>query len=465
VTEQLPIVVIGGGISGLVAAHALSALLPDVEVIVLEATAQVGGKLALAEVAGVTIDVGAEAMLARRPEGLQLLSELGLDSEVLSPTTTSAAVWAGGALHPLPARTMLGIPSDVSSVADSGLLGAHSLAGLSAEPELAPLRPLTGDIAVGALVRSRLGDEVVDRMVEPLLGGVYAGRADELSLRATMPALAAALGQGGSLVGAAGAALRAGARMPAAGPVFASLRRGLGNLPRVLASHADFTVRYGTTVRAVRRTPVGFALECGAVPDAELIEAVAVVIATPAAKAARLLGSVAPAAATELAGIDTASVAITTLAFRDITLPAGSGLLVGAREGLAVKGVTLSTQKWPLDAGGLTLLRASLGRAGEPQLLQREDPELIALVRRDLGTLYGLRAEPVDALVTRWGGGLPQYAVGHVERVLRLRAAVAAVPGLAVCGASYDGVGIPACIASARSAAAQVHASLAQRGE
>jgi oxygen-dependent protoporphyrinogen oxidase len=165
------------------------------------------------------------------------------------------------------------------------------------------------------------------------------------------------------------------------------------------------------------------------------------------------LQDVAPDAAAELAMIESASMAIVTLALRGAELPPGSGLLVGAREGLAVKGVTLSSQKWPLPTGGLTVLRASVGRAGEAHLLQRGDDELIDLVRHELRTLLGLRAEPVEALVTRWGGGLPQYAVGHVERVARIRAAVAQVPGLAVCGAAYDGVGIPACIASARAAA------------
>ena len=189
------------------------------------------------------------------------------------------------------------------------------------------------------------------------------------------------------------------------------------------------------------------------------------IVATPAAKAARLLREVAPGAAAELGEIDSASVAITTFAFDGVELPPGSGLLVGAREGLAVKAVTITSQKWRVDSAGRTLLRASVGRAGEAEELQREDSELISLVRRDLRALIGVTAEPVDAVVTRWGGGLPQYAVGHVERVARIRAAVDAVHGLAVCGAAYDGVGIPACIASARLAADRIVSALAVRGE
>jgi len=281
-----------------------------------------------------------------------------------------------------------------------------------------------------------------------------------------MPALAGRLGRdGGSLVRAAQAVTDVGTHDPAAGPVFASLAGGLGALPGALIASGGFTVRTSTTVRAVRRTPTGFALDCGPVPEPELLEADAVIIAVPAAKAALLLREVAPAAAAALRGIESASVAITTLAYRDVPLPPGSGLLVGANEGFGVKAVTLSTQKWPLATGGLTLLRASVGRARENHLLQRDDADLIALVRHELRALIGVDAAPVDALVTRWGGGLPQYAVGHLDTVARVRAAVAAVPGLGVCGAAYDGVGIPACIGSAQAAADQVLATLRPRGQ
>jgi oxygen-dependent protoporphyrinogen oxidase len=218
-------------------------------------------------------------------------------------------------------------------------------------------------------------------------------------------------------------------------------------------------------VRQLVRTPAGFRLTCGAVPSPEHVDADGVVVAVPAAKAARLLREVSPAAARELAGIDSASMAIATLAFDDVSVPTGSGLLIGAREGFAVKAVTVSSQKWPLRTGGLTVLRASVGRHGEAQVLQREDSDLIGLVRRDLYGLLGIEREPVDALITRWGGGLPQYAVGHVERVGRIRSDVARVPGLAVCGASYDGVGIPACIASATTAADQVAEALTRGGQ
>jgi oxygen-dependent protoporphyrinogen oxidase len=309
-----------------------------------------------------------------------------------------------------------------------------------------------------------MGAEVVERLVEPLLGGVYAGRADALSVRATMPALAARLRTGGSLTAAAQAVTDTGARAGSES-VFTSLRGGLGRLPRVLAASGRFAVRTGVTVREIRRTASGFALECGAVPAPELVEADAVVVAVPAGKAGRLLRGPAPVAATELSGIETASMAIVSFAFAGVALPPGSGLLVAPDERLATKAITLTSQKWPIETDGLTLLRASVGRVGETAALQLPDAELVALVRRELRPLVGVDAEPRDVLVTHWGGGLPQYAVGHVERIARVRAALAAVPGLAACGAAFDGVGIPACIGSARAAVDQVVASLAGQGQ
>jgi oxygen-dependent protoporphyrinogen oxidase len=236
-------------------------------------------------------------------------------------------------------------------------------------------------------------------------------------------------------------------------------------LPQALAQSGRFDVRTTTTVRALARTASGFRLVVGAVPTAEAVDVDAVVIATPAAKSALLLRDVVPSAAGELSGIESASMAIVTLAFEGVAPPPGSGLLVGLRENFGVKAVTLSSQKWPMQTRGLTVLRASIGRAGENHVLQRDDAELIALVRHELRALIQVDAEPVDAIVTRWGGGLPQYAVGHVERVARIRSAVADVAGLAVCGAAYDGVGIPACIASATAAADRVAAGLAGEGE
>jgi oxygen-dependent protoporphyrinogen oxidase len=456
------LVVVGGGIAGLAAAW--FAAERGYAVTVLEAGPRVGGKLRVEEVAGVAVDVGAEALLTTRPEGVELLAAVGLEAERIAPSTLSAQLRVAGANRPLPARTMLGIPGSAEAVREAGVLSPAGLAALAAEATGEPLAPLAEDVPVGRLVRERMGEEVVERLVEPLLGGVYAGRADQLSLQATMPALAQRLQAGGGTLTAAAQAVAGGGTRATAAPVFTSVRGGLGRLPAALAAAGRFEIRTGCLVRDIRRTPTGFALECGPAPAPELVEADAVVVAVPPGKAARLLSDVAPAAATELAGVETASMAIVTFAFADVAVPQGSGLLVAAGERLATKAITLSSNKWPLPNGS-TLLRASVGRVGETAALQLADEELVELVRRELRPLLGVEAAPVDARVTRWGGGLPQYTVGHVDRIRRVRAAVGAVPGLGACGAVFDGVGIPACIASAQAAVDQVRATRPAEGE
>jgi oxygen-dependent protoporphyrinogen oxidase len=459
------VAVIGGGIAGLSAATRIARARPDVEVVLLEGADRVGGKLRRERVAGAWVDVGAEAMLARRPEGIRAATEAGLADELISPLTTSALLRSRGANRPLPARTLIGVPADLAAVRASGVLSEQALARIEAEPGGGPYPPLTEDVSVGELVAQRFGDEVVDRLVDPLLGGVYAGHARRLSLQAAIPGLAGRLATGSSLLAAAQAAIGT----PAPGPVFASVAGGLARLPERLAD-GPFQVRTSTPVRELRRTATGFELALGSVPGRERLSADAVVVAVPAGKAAVLLRELAPVAATELGSIETAGLVIVTLAFTGLgpnALPPGSGILVPAVEGLAVKAMTFSSQKWPGVGAesGVTLLRASLGRAGEPEALQRGDDELVAVVRRELAAVTGLASEPVDSHVQRWGGGLPQYAVGHPQRVARIRADVARVAGLAVCGASFDGVGIPACIGSAHTAADRVLAGLRPSGQ
>jgi oxygen-dependent protoporphyrinogen oxidase len=441
--------VIGGGIAGLTAARALAAT--GRSVTVFEGSPRIGGKLRTDEVAGVRVDVGAESMLARRPEGVDLAAAVGLD--VVHPATTSSSVWTRGRLRRLP-RSVMGVPADPAEVERSGVLSAAGLARLRHEHDDGALDE-GEDVSVGDLVADRLGDEVVDRLVEPLLGGVYAGHARLLSVRATVPQLAT--WSRGSLVDAARDALSASDGTP----VFAGIEGGLGLLPGAVALDAGFHVRSGSPVVGLRRAPSGFTLVTGPTDAFVEIDTDEVVLATPAAPTARLLADLAPAAATELGAIEYASMAVVTLAFpaaRLSDLP-GSGFLVPPVDGRTIKASTFSSQKWAwvrTAGNGLFLLRTSVGRHREEAVLQVPDDELVAASLADLAEATGLTARPVDSHVQRWGGGLPQYAVGHLDRVARIRAAVARVPGLAVCGAAYDGVGIPAVIASAHRAAAEI---------
>ena len=443
------LVVVGAGITGLAAAHDWRRRRPDDEIVVLEAGDRIGGKLHRVELAGHWYDTGAEAVLARVPEAVRLVEDLGLADQLVAPTTTQAAVVLPDGRYPLPPGTLLGVPASADGLA--GVLSADGVERVRAEAQLPPLT-LDGDISVGALLRPRLGDEVVDRLVEPLLGGVYAGRADELSLRATMPALADELPRAGSVLGAARAARDAGARSrgDVDGPVFATVRDGLGMLPDALVAASGAEVRLRTPAHGLRRTATGFELSIGPAAYPELLTADAVLVTAPAQKAARLLADVAPGAVEPLRGIPYASMAVVAMAFRAQDVDAGSGLLVPPVTGRLVKGVTVSSAKWPHLAGDALLVRSSVGRFRDEAELQRSDDDLSAAVVADVADLLGLAdPRPLETRLVRWGGGLPQYLVGHPARVDAIRAAVSEVPGLAIAGAAFRGVGVPACIRDA----------------
>ncbi|MGE5290517.1 MAG: protoporphyrinogen oxidase [Micromonosporaceae bacterium] len=468
------VAIVGGGIAGLAAAHFLRDT--PAQVTLFESSPRIGGKLVVSEIAGIPVDEGAEAMLARRPEGTDLARAVGLAGELVSPGTTAAAIWTRRALRPLPAGQLMGVPGDLATLARSGVLSGPGVARATLDLVL-PATRHEGDVAVASHVGARLGHEVVDRLVEPLLGGVYAGRADQLSFEATLPGLAAAAGSHRTLTGAARSVLGR-ARTSEHGPVFTTLAGGLGTLPDAVATASGAKIRTGATVRELRRTPDGWRLAVGSVESPEYVHADAVVLAIPARPASRLLRADVPAAGAALGEIEYASMAIVTLAFPRGAFPRplrGSGYLVPAVDGHAVKAVTFSTVKWPHltaadrprrtsgDVADCEAVRCSIGRIGEEQVLQRSDEDLARLARDELAAAVGVSGQPVAARVTRWGGALPQYTVGHKERVARIRAAVAGQAGLAVCGAAYDGLGIPACIATARRASSQIAAHLAQR--
>jgi protoporphyrinogen/coproporphyrinogen III oxidase len=522
------VVVVGGGIAGLSAAFYLRN--EPVRVTVLEGSPRLGGKLSASDVAGISMDEGAEALLARRPEGIELITAAGLGGDLVPAGVTSSAIYTRGAMRSLPRRQFMGVPADPDELAVTGVVSAEGVARARGE---SPRPAETRDMSVTEYVGSRLGVEVVDRLVDPLLGGVYAGRSEDLSFQATLAPLAAAArthatlteaaasllpppladnsnnpqaggtaaggtAAGGTAVrnttadGAIGGSPAAGAAVagPAGGtatttatattgataategadkpaPIFVSLTTGIGALPETVAKASGADVRTNAMVRELKRTPGGWRLTIGSAADPEYLDADAVILAVPAAPAARLLKDTATEAAARLAEIPYASMAIVTLAFRAADFPAQqrSGYLVPAVDGRAVKAVTFSTVKWPHLAAQapVHVVRCSVGRSGDVAVLQRDDEDLAALAAAELAAAVGMTAKSITQRVTRWGGGLPQYNVGHLDRVAGIRQAVARQPGLAVAGAAYDGVGIPACIATAKSAVAEITAYLSTR--
>ncbi|MFE9536505.1 protoporphyrinogen oxidase [Streptomyces sp. NPDC006691] len=453
------IVVVGGGISGLAAAHRL--LASGARVTVLEGSAVLGGKLLAGEIEGAPVDLGAESMLARRPEGVDLARAVGLGDRIQAPAAGGAAIWTRGALRPMPTGHVMGVPAEPGTL--HGVLSAEGLARVAQDRELAPSE-VGEDIGVGEFVAKRVGREVVDRLVEPLLGGVYAGDAYKISMRAAVPQLYEAARTHGSLLdGVQDIQARAAARAQT-GPVFAGLDGGMGTLPAAVADAVRAQggeIRTEAPVLGLARTADGWRIRT----DAELIAADGVILSNPAWSASELLGAEAPAAAAELAEVEYASMVLVTLAFRRADL-AGleerSGFLVPPVDGRTIKASTFSSYKWSWvkeRGSDLFVLRTSIGRYGEERHLDWDDADLVDVSLGDLGDAIGLSARPVATRVNRWIGGLPQYPVGHLAKVARIRAEVAKLPGLRVCGAVYDGVGIPACVASARRAADEIIAT------
>jgi protoporphyrinogen/coproporphyrinogen III oxidase len=455
--------VVGGGVAGLAAALQLRDRLgPSARITVWDRDHTVGGKLRTGTVDGVTTELGAETFLTRDPDGagdsaaVALANRFGLD--LVHPAPVPPALVVDRHLHPIPRGTLLGVPGDLEQVS--------AVAAPDRDRDRDGGRPLLGpgqDMAVGDLVRRRLGDQVVDRLVDPMLGGVYAGRADALSLQATMPALAAACRSEHTLTGAVRAALAA-ARHRAAAPVFATVPGGLSRLVAAVADASGARLRLGRPVRELSPAGAGWRLVVGSTRDPEAVEVDAVVLALPARPAARLLQGVDRVAADRLEEVDYASVALVSLVLpAGAPLPERSGLLVPASEGATIKAATFFTRKWPHLAGEQrpTVVRASVGRYGEQRVLQLTDEELVRVAHADLSAILGQPLPaPHAAHVQRWGGALPQYAPGHLDLVAGVRAALPATLRLA--GAGYDGVGIPACIRSGQRAADAVVAALEQ---
>ncbi len=448
------VIVIGGGISGLAAAHHL--LRGGARVTVLESTDRLGGKLRTGRIADLDVDLGAESMLARRPEAVDLARAVGLGDALQPPATATASVWTRGELRPMPTGHVMGVPADPASL--GGVISPEGVARAAEDAEL----PRTGvgqDVAVGEYVAARLGREIVDRLVEPLLGGVYAGDAYRISMRAAVPKLYEAARRERSLLAGVRAIQERTAAQRQEGPVFMGIEGGVGRLPGAVADAcraAGAEILTGVSATGLRRVKQGgWTVTAGG----RTLDADGVVLAVPAPVAARLLETEVPAAAAELDAVEYASMALVTLAFRRRNLtrtPEGSGFLVPPVDGHAIKASTFSSNKWSWVSAqdpDLFVLRTSLGRYGEEEVLRRDDADLVELSLRDLKAAIGLTARPVARVVTRWENGLPQYPVGHLDRVARVRRDLAVHPGLAVCGAAYDGVGIPACVASGRAAA------------
>jgi oxygen-dependent protoporphyrinogen oxidase len=473
----------------------------DLDVLVLEAAAELGGKVTTGTLGGEAVELGPDQFLRRDPSAERLCTELGLGPLLHPPAALRAAVYSYGKLRPFPAGLVLGVPTDLDAVAATGAVSDEGVRRASLDatlpgPELTEADlGLAGDDpalerSAGALLRARFGDELVDRLVDPLLGGINAGGLDTLSLGTVAPQIARALlghhdvmaplrrsmveaaggagaaagaaggAPGGAAGGAAGGAGAAGTPPPSP---FLGIEGGLGQLVTVLAN--DLRAR-GVELRTAspvsRLTFDGGSLRLST-PDGE-IDVDGVVLALPAPSLGGIVEQLAPHAAATLVGIPYSSVAVVTLAFDEssVRFPEGlTGLVVPRVEGRLTTAVTFLSQKWPwIGSGGRAVVRISAGRYRDPRALDLADDALVVALRAELSELAGIDAVPRHVHVHRWVGAFPQYLPGHAARIAQVREELARTPSVSLAGALLGGIGIPACITSGEQAALGLLASL-----
>ena len=509
--------IIGAGLAGLTAAYQLRQELPQADIDVWEGSERIGGKLHTVPFDGGPVDMGAEAFLARRPDAHEFFAELGLANEIVYPSGLRPLLYSRGQTQPLPTKGVMGIPATGEDVV--GVVSPETVAVINEEAHRESIAwEIGGDQSLGALVRARYGDEVADRCVSALLGGVYSCGADDLGVRATVPALAAALdelvreGQPVTLSAAVGkvtassnsratasharaAASHARAtdsKDAAPAPVFGTFRNGYATLYERLAEAAEAEIYLETFVTGIQEVMVqNSSVKPGdqaAIKPGETSEVRyrltgmgvddtlydAVLVATPAPMASRILKSLpgaAAQAAQHLSSIKLASSAVVGLRFAtDVdpeghALPEHSGILVAADQpGITAKAFTLSSRKWPHLAERGTIVRASFGRFGEDAITRASEDELVDHALDDLAAVTGFdgRAAGVEEIYTqRWFGGLPRYDHTHTDTVRRAEQALADADRIAATGAWADGVGVPSVIAHARRTARELAQQLA----
>ncbi len=437
------VVVVGGGIAGLTALRQVQKQ-PEVNAVLLEASSHFGGKIRTTNFLGRPVDEGADAFITRVPWGIELCEELGLDSFLISPATSSAYVLVDGVLRKLPEGLVLGVPTKLLPLLRSRIVGplAAIRAGLD---RFLPDDWPGDDESVGGLIRRRMGDQIAERLVDPLIGSINAGDTDHLDAALAAPQLETAARRNRSLI--TGLKAQAKASPNPQTPVFLGFENGMGQLVETLVnSVGDADIRTNTPVTAITRNTGNFVVTT----NQSSIECDAVILATPAHQAAQLLATCQPAA-DRLSSIEHASVAMVTMGFKRSDVGHsldGSGMLIPRGEGLLTTAASWGSSKWPHWADEEhVILRVSAGRAGDTRALALDDNELVETLLTEVANILEIEGDLVEWRVSRWIDAFPQYAPGHdrlvaaIERDLR-----SGMPGLFLAGAGYKGIGIPACI-------------------
>ena len=442
--------VVGGGISGLVAAHTLASSGEDV--VLVEGSDRLGGKLHTVELGGATVEAGADCFVVGEGHAVELCRVVGID-DLRETRSFGAWIWRDGRLHRMPEGTLGGIPTSVRAILGARVL---SLKGrLRALADLVLPGPLTGpDIGVGSFVARRFGREVAEVLIDPLLAGTRAGALDELSLAAATPALDSLARRHRSVI----LGMRRGDETTP--PRFLAPARGMGAIAHALTEHlkaAGAEIRTGARVTSLVPSSGGYRLDT----PGSTLDVSGVVLTVPAYSAADILREAAPDAARLLAEIRYASVGSVALAYPPGSVdlpPTGSGILVPRSEQVGIAACTWFSSKWPHLAppDGRVVLRCFLGRTGRHPALDLADDDLAAWAHAETERMIRVRAAPLAHHVARWEQGLPQYDVGHLQRVGLIESALRSLPRLVVTGAASRGTGVTDCVRWASEAARAV---------
>lgn len=441
--------IIGGGITGLSAAHQLHQQGDDF--VLLESSHRVGGKIAGGPVEGSAlefdVDCAADGFLAREPEMSDLCRELGLGDDLVSPSTAGAFVWVDGALRPIP-PSVLGVPLYPEKLADSGIISDEGINELTIRG-FADHPGLVGDAPVGEVVRARAGDEVFERLVDPLLGGINAGNSDNLSIFAGAGSLAAAARKGGPFI----PALRDHAASSTSGPVFHGVKGGSQRIIDALQAELSDHIRLHTPAVSLEHNGDGWRVTT----RSGSFDGDRVIVTTPGFISSGLLEPYCPEAASLLRGLEYSDVVLVTFVVRSEQVGHdldGAGFLVPRDQGLLMTACSWSSSKWNhYDDGNHAILRVSAGRVDDRRWPDLDESTLVETLRQELALTIGLQGECV-ARVTPWRQSLPQYLPGHLERCDQIDSCLQRdTPGVVVTGASMRGLGLPACVRQARTSA------------
>lgn len=462
------VIVVGGGIAGLSAAYRLKQRAPDVAITLIESDARLGGKIITDRVDGFVIEGGPDTFLSYKPRGLGLCRELGLEDRLhgTNEKIRRTYVMRHGKLYDLPEGLTGLIPSRFGPMIKTGLISPLGKLRMGLDYFIPPKSP-NGDESLAQFVERRLGRELYDRMIEPLMSGIYAGDGEQLSLGATFPQLRQTELTHGSLVKGMLATKRQTQRrgsipMPSVStkkwPAFVTPETGLAEIVEALQTRLnDVDIRLGTRVIGIDHEATDYT---AVFDNGTSLAADAIILATPAYATAYLVVGLDPEMAQALKGIPYASTVTVSVAYplKDIPRPLnGYGYIIPRAEGRSILACTWTSTKFPHRApDGYGLIRAFIGRAGDDEVIKRSDEELLAMVRDELREVLGITAAPIVQRIFRWPKAMPQYTLGHLDRLAVIEQRLAQHPGLFVAGNAYRGIGIPDCIASGEQAADNV---------